>query len=157
MQHMIAQLISAIYLSLSSAAISPVNAIMTEDICGKGQITAGSECSLLSGDACTAACDATDWPAYCNTQCCEEGADYGVYGQCDPKCMSACEYNSWGDCTFNWCGAGSSALFCDGAPKATNGELDACLDYLCYEEYDVDGLVCGSSAEPSQRNAPPKR
>lgn len=149
----IAHIISSFMLSLNSMVISPANAVLTEDVCGKGAISASSDCSLLTGDACTEACDATDWAAYCDTQCCEEGADYGEYGECDPKCMSACEYNSWGDCTFNWCGSGGSALFCDGEPKATNGELDACLDYLCYKEISVDGLDCDSSSQPQRKGA----
>ena len=153
----LAQMIFATLLSLNSAAVSQQHksAGVPEDICGKGHISADSECSLLSGDSCTAACDATDWSKYCNTQCCEAGADYGPYGECDPNCVSACEYNSWGDCTFNWCGSGSNALFCDGEPKATSGELDACINYLCDSDKDVDGLVCEAPA--AERKGAPKR
>jgi hypothetical protein len=130
----IAQFIATVLFSLNTTVTLPVNAGAPEEICGKSAIAADSQCELLTGDACTAACDATDWVAHCESQCCDNG-------ECDQKCASACEYNSWGDCTFNWCGA--NALFCDGQPKATNGELDACLDYLCESDYEVEGLVCG--------------
>jgi prepilin-type processing-associated H-X9-DG protein len=160
----IAQMISAVLFSLNTAAVSPVdaaNAMLAARVdyaCGKGEISESSDCSLLSGDSCTAACDATDWSGYCAKQCCQDGADYGEYGECDPNCKSACEYNSWGDCTFNWCGGGSSnVLFCDGQPKATNGELDTCLDYLCAQDFEVDGLVCEGADAPQRKVAPTGR
>jgi hypothetical protein len=84
------------------------------------------------------------------------GADYGEYGECDPNCVSACEYNSWGDCTYNWCGS-SNVLFCDGQPKATNGELDACLDYLCESDVDVIGLVCEPPVKAERTSPKAKR
>lgn len=138
---MIGQLITALVVTLNAAMMSPANATVPAGVCGEGPIAAGSACELLTGDSCTAACDATDWAAFCAEQCCEEGADYGAYGECDPKCASACEYNSWGDCTFNWCGGGN-VLFCEGQPKATDGGLDACLDYLCEKNFGVEGLTC---------------
>ena len=154
----IAHLISALILSLNSVAVSPAPADLrqAEDICGKGTISAGSDCELLNGDACAAACNATDWSRHCSDQCCVAGADYGEYGECDPNCVSACEYNSWGDCTYNWCGS-SNVLFCDGQPKATNGELDACLDYLCKSDVDVIGLVCEPPVQAERKSPKAKR
>lgn len=134
----------AIILFSTNMVMGSAASLVPPGVCGEDAFVPSADCALLQGDDCRDACDATDWAAQCQGQCCQAGADYGKeYGECDPDCMAVCEYQSWGDCYYTLCEA-SSVLFCDAEPVGPVEDPAACSKYLCeHTTHLVEGVKCG--------------
>jgi hypothetical protein len=109
--------------------------------CGPDALPRQAPFAVLSGDACRAACDATNWSRVCVPQCCPAGTPFPPpsWDRCDPRCQAHCEHDRWGDCYYTWCNA--DVLFCESVPRSVD-DLPACLDYLCREGVPVDNHPC---------------
>jgi hypothetical protein len=130
----------AALLMATNMFVSPARAIVPGGVCAEEAFVPHADCAMLEDDSCRAACDDTDWEGLCYGECCQVGGDYGEGGECDPKCIEACEYNRWGDCYYSMCE--STVLFCDSAPIGVVSDPKTCSKYLCDHSFAIEGLAC---------------